>query len=331
MASDERKNPSPETILADDLAKGWDSTERLSDRIGGYSTLKERTEQFTDWARDGGIPLFGKSETKLFRKVESCGSYLLFRCYTQSKRARLLGSCTCKEHLLCAFCAARRGVKNAVAYKERVDHLQSQQAQSLVLFTFTIKNGPQLWERFNHLKTSMQAFLKRRNDSLRRDTPSSFKTVHGGVFAYEFKRGSGSDEWHPHIHMLALIDPSTFPDHQAIKDEWEQITGDSKVVNIKRCTDDSAFLEVFAYALKFSEMSHADRWHAFGALKGERLISSFGSMRGVELPETLNDDLLDSDEPWVDLIFRYSKYRGYDNGVVIGQSDEGNSHEPKAA
>lgn len=278
--------------------------------------------EFSNWAKDVGIPIFTRSDSKLFRKIDNCGSYLIFRNYIQSKRARLIGACSCKEHLLCAFCAARRGVRNAVAYRERVDLLiEEKPAQRLMFATFTVVNGDDLWERFSHLRSSMQLLLRRRNDALKLGKPSSFSFAHGGVFAYEFKKGSGSGKWHPHIHMLLLVDSGAFPDVQKVKDEWLEITGDSSVVNLKPCTDDAAFLEVFTYALKFSEMEHLDRWQAFNKLKGERLISSFGSFRGVEVPDSLTDDLLDSDESWVDILYRYRTWRGYDGGEVVGQSD----------
>ncbi len=319
MLPESKKNPNCNDILAGDLQKGWDSTDRLPERVQSYCNLKERTEEFTDWARDGGIPQFGRKETKLFRKVEQCGQYLLFRNYLTSRRTRLIGACSCKEHLLCAFCAARRGVKNTVAYKERVDYLlQENGAQKLMFLTFTVKNGPDLFERFSHLRSSMQKLLIRRNNAMKRPAKSSMACINGGVFAYEFKRGSGSDDWHPHIHMLVLS-----PGHidiSQVKAEWLEITGDSAVVNIKSCTDDNAFLEVFAYALKFSEMEHGDRWHAFGLLKGERLISSFGSFRGVDVPETDTDELLDTDEPWLDLIYQYQRNRGYGTGKVLDRA-----------
>lgn len=318
-----KEKPECMDVLADDMQTGWDSTDRIPERLDGYSNLKETTCEFTDWARDGGIPQFTKEQTKLFRKVDNCGSYLIFRNYLTSNRSRMIGACSCKEHLICSFCAARRGVKNARAYQERVDFLKSEDSsQHLILVTFTVKNGESLIDRFLHLKSSIQAFLRRRNDSLRRDTPSAFHLVNGGVFAYEFKRGAGLNLWHPHIHMLILVPSDALLDWQGVKDEWLDITGDSSVVNFSPVTDDSAFLEVFAYALKFSEMTHADRWFAFGVLKGERLISSFGSLRGVDVPDSVTDDLLDSDEPWVDLIFKYRKWQGYGPAEIIGRSDE---------
>lgn len=323
VEDDPKENPEASAILADELAAGWDSTERLTQRIDGYSTLKESTKEFMDWGLSGGIPLFTKGESKLFRKLDSCGSYLLFRNYQKSRVSRLLGACTCKEHLICAFCAARRGVRNSMAYEERVNSLMADNPdQRLIFATFTVKNGPDLFERFTHLRSSMQSFLKRRNHALKRSTPSSFTLANGGVFAYEFKKGSGSGDWHPHIHMLLLTDSRAYLDAQKVKNEWLEITGDSSVVNLAVVEDKAVFLEVFAYALKFSEMEHSDRWKAFKLLKGERLISSFGSFRGVEVPETLTDDLLDSDEEWTDVLFRYRTWRGYDSGQIVGKSSD---------
>lgn len=319
-----KRNPDVRQTLGGDLTPGWDSTDRVGLRIEGYSTLKERTLEFVDWALDGGIPQFTRDNTKLFRKLDNCGSYLIFRNYIKAQRSRLIGACSCKEHLLCAFCAARRGVRNAVAYRERVDLLiEEKPAQRLMFATFTVVNGDDLWERFTHLRSSMQTLLKNRNYALKRGSVSSFSFAHGGVFAYEFKKGSGSGKWHPHIHMLLLVDSGAFPDVQKVKDEWLDITGDSSVVNLKPCTDDAAFLEVFAYALKFSEMSNQDRWFAFNQLKGERLISSFGSLRGVEVPESLSDDLIDDEKLWVDVLYRYSKWIGYSSGLVVGSSSPG--------
>ena len=126
-----------------------------------------------------------------------------------------------------------------------------------------------------------------------------------GVFAYEFKRGSIENLWHPHIHMLTLLPKGLRVDAEILKAEWLEITGDSSVINIQKAENDNAFLEVFAYALKFSEMENIDRWNASQILRNERLISSFGDLRGVVVDESDNDDLLDSDEPFFDLLFNW--------------------------
>lgn len=313
MFNSSSEKPHLRQALAGDLKQGWDSTERLTNRLESYAILKQRTEKFYDWAIANNVSSEGIKYRKVIRELNKCGQYLIFRNYLVSLRTRLIGSCSCKQHLLCAYCASRRGVKYSVTYKEKFDCLQQELNQaSLIFITFTVKNGEDLSERFRHLKTSIQKLTRWRSDFLKQKviTPTEMARIEGGVFSYEFKRGANSNEWHPHIHMLAITNHNSRIDVEKLKQEWQQVTGDSFVVNIRQA-DDNAFLEVFAYALKFSEMSDPDRWHAFKILKGERLISSYGALRGIELPESENDDLLDSDEPFVDVLYKWYNERGY--------------------
>ena len=316
METIEKKNPLSVEILADELIKGWDSTERLPERLESFGSLKQKGFDFVTWAMESGIATQNPVTRKIFLKLFDCGQYLIFRNYQVSKRTRLLGACTCKLHLLCPFCASRRGIKHSRIYKEKVTHLQEESSNNLdlVFITLTVKNGPDLFERFSHLRNSIKCILKHRNNQKRPNyvhKTEMFKLT-GGVFAYEFKRGSGSNDWHPHIHMLALIPKASKIDASILKQEWLDITGDSSVINIKYAND-NAYLEVFAYALKFSEMANNDRWDAFNLLRRERLVSSFGDLRGIELPEDDSDDLLDTDEPFIDTLYRWCIERGYES------------------
>lgn len=319
----ENRKPHLRETLGGDLKQGWDSSERLNERLESFDILKHRTKDFIDWALDGGIPQFDKATTHTFRKLQDCGQYLIFRNYLVSKRARLIGACSCKQHLLCAFCASRRGVKNAMVYKEKVVSLEQENPQlDLVFLTFTVKNCVDLFERFAHLRSNIQALLNRRNQNIngRGKHQTEMSKITGGVFAYEFKRGSGENLWHPHIHMVAHLPKGLRVDIQKLKDEWLELTDDSSVLNIEYCKNDDPYLEVFAYALKFSEMSHGDRWYASQILRGERLISSFGSFRGVDLTDDVTDDLLTTDEPFVDLLFKWHVHRGYCEAITLNQA-----------
>jgi len=309
------EKPRLSVTLGGELKRGWDSTDRLTQRLESFAILKQRTQEFITWAVDAEVSRESKSAIKTFRALDSCGDYLIFRNYQISQRSRLIGACSCKQHLLCAFCASRRGVKHSVAYKEKVEQLKAVSGDTLdlVFITFTVKNGPDLYDRFSHLKSSIQLLLSRRTRQKRgldKQKTEMFK-LSAGVFAYEFKLGQNLNLWHPHIHMLALLPKHEKVDIQKLKDEWFEITGDSSVINIEYCSNDEPYLEVFAYALKFSEMEHSDRWHAYKTLKGERLISSFGDLRGLVVPDSETDDLLDSDEPFVDDIFKWYANRGY--------------------
>jgi hypothetical protein len=61
-------------------------------------------------------------------------------------------------------------------------------------------------------------------------------------------------------------------------------------------------LEVFKYALKFSDLSLPDTWHAYQILNSRRLMGSFGNLRGVKSPESLLDDPLEH-LPYLELLY----------------------------
>ncbi|MCP4491246.1 MAG: hypothetical protein GY820_28615 [Gammaproteobacteria bacterium] len=75
--------------------------------------------------------------------------------------------------------------------------------------------------------------------------------------------------------------------------------------------DDESFkngvCETFKYALKFNDLKIGEQVHAFEVLRGRRLIFSYGCLRGVNVPDSLVDDI-DSRlalEPWMDILYRF--------------------------
>jgi hypothetical protein len=97
------------------------------------------------------------------------------------------------------------------------------------------------------------------------------------------------------------------PDAGQLAREWQEITGDSFIVDVRPINVDdvaSGFLEVFKYALKFSDMTPADTYEAFRTLAAKRLVGSAGLFRGIEIPLQLRDEPLD-DLPFVELFYRY--------------------------
>ncbi len=169
------------------------------------------------------------------------------------------------------------------------------------LVTLTVKDGPDLAERFKHLHKAQRELWKRTH----RDRGSVLDGVEGAVWSYEAKRGDGSGIWHPHLHMIALAE--TMPDAFHLAREWHEITGDSFIVDVRPISQDdpvSGFIEVFKYAVKFSDQPIEDTWHCYETLKGKRLLGSAGCFRGVEVPEQLTDDEL-HDLPYRTLFYRY--------------------------
>ena len=89
------------------------------------------------------------------------------------------------------------------------------------------------------------------------------------------------------MHMIWLC--SEAPDAHQLSREWEALTGDSFIVDVRPMYGEiDGFLETFKYALKFSDLELSDNLHAYKTLKGKRLINSFGALRGVESTRRIN-------------------------------------------
>jgi hypothetical protein len=169
------------------------------------------------------------------------------------------------------------------------------------LITLTVKDGHDLAERFNHLHASQRELWKRKQ----RGRGCVLDGVEGAVWSYEVKRGSGSGQWHPHLHMIALAEVE--PSQERLRREWHEITGDSFMCDVRPIEGDpvEGFMEVF----KFSDQETADTWHAYSVLKGKRLLGSAGAFRGIEVPDSLLDEPLEN-LPFVELFFLYYRKKG---------------------
>jgi hypothetical protein len=214
--------------------------------------------------------------------------------------------------MICPLCAIRRASKQIQAYGQRFEIIAAEQPRLIPAFlTYTVKNGPDLAERMNHLRKGLRTLRDRRTGIRQGKRGSSeWGAIAGAVGALEVtNRGKG---WHPHAHMLVMLD--RYVDQKALSAEWKSITGDSFVVGITRLDRDrppiEAFVEVFKYAVKFSDLTPAQIWHVAQTLGGQRLLFSLGCFRGVEVPEELTDEPLDG-LPFFELLYRYVAGIGY--------------------
>jgi hypothetical protein len=301
----DEENPESEESLAAESETGRDNEAGLPKRLDRYARAHERTLAMGNYAG-----LHGK--VKIADRLNRCGSYLVFRHYYTVDKVRLHAADFCNKHLLCPLCAILRGSKMVRAYLDRLKTIIAQQGPlKAYLVTFTVKNGFDLSERFIHLQNSLKRLHKKRHG--KGQFTEASKAL-GAVWSYEFKRGKNSGLWHPHVHAIWLCKEA--PDVQKLRDEWLAITGDSHMMDVTEFhnQDDviTGFLEVFKYAVKFSDLPLADNWHGFEVLGGKRLIASFGLFRGVEIPENLTDELVLDDLPYVEWMYRYFQNHGYE-------------------
>ena len=277
----------PTTILADELGKEAGTIGQLSDRIERYEKAKIQSSSMSHYIRNNH-----PKQHKLYTKIHDCGGYLRFNHYPSVNEVRLAQAYFCEKALLCRFCAIRRGAKYISRYKDRFDCLMDANPNlKAYLVTTTVKDGENLKERFNHLKKSTQYNHKKRH--LRNRTCEA-KKASASVWSYEFKKGKNSGLWHPHAHAIWLCEEE--PSQIKLSEEWDKITGDSYIVNIKpmdMTNPVKAFCEVFKYSVKFSDQPQDDTWHCYQTLRNKRLVGSFGDFYGIPEPDNLLDDPLE--------------------------------------
>lgn len=297
-----KKTPVNLTNLAEGEFTGADEAVLLGERIARYGKAHTRSQAMLEHLR--GAP--SHETTRAAAGLASCGTYLHFREYFTVGKVRLHNATFCKQHLICPLCAIRRGAKSLDAYLKRWEVIRAEQPELRpYLLTLTIKNGTDLEERQGHLTWALRRLMHHRRDfnAGTRGAPyTELCKAQGGVYTLELtNKGKG---WHPHCHMIVLA--ASQPCQQSLSKEWLQITGDSMIVDCRPITGDpvEGFMEVFKYALKFSDLELADNWHAAQILKGKRLLNSFGSFRGVKVPESLLDEQLD-DLPYWDRFYRF--------------------------
>ena len=315
-------------LLSGDLAvgdnKGLQSAnaDQHRDRITRFGILKHRSKQQENYLwtlakykenyQDDKPNEESVRATKSAQKLLGCGNFLLFKNFYTIDQVKLSKFHVCNQHLLCPFCAAIRASKAIQKYTERVDEVLSKNRKlKPVLITFTVKNGTDLGERSSHLMKSFRTLMERRRDYIKKGRGfNEFCKINGAMYSYENTYNEQTKEWHPHLHMFALLDD--WIDQEELSQYWHSITGDSMIVDIRKVKKEKglgyskAAAEVCKYALKFGDLSVENTWEAFKVLKGKRLSGAFGSLYGVKIPENLADDMPDEkDLPYLEMLYKF--------------------------
>jgi hypothetical protein len=267
-----------------------EALQRHARRLFRLACHKRRTTRLAHWLSRRGLlqpPL---------HRLAHCRDWLVFRYYPAQDHFRLQQTASCYLPLLCPLCAIRRAAHAGATYRACAEHVLAGQPGLLLSYAvLTIHNGPDLAERFEHLQRHARQLLH-----YRRAHRGPFANAVAGAYSFEVKRGANSRLWHPHLNFL-LLTPTTI-DPATLADAWRRLTGDSYITYCRpRPTATATFVEIFKYALKFSDLRLADTYHAYQVLRRRKLLGRFGAFRGGHLPVERGVD-----EPYVE---RYYAYR----------------------
>lgn len=330
-----KKVPAPDDWLAAEIGK-----QGPQEKLERYETARLSNENVHTFLEESNSPL-----KRYVKRMADCGSWIVFRHYHQINETRVIKANFCKKHLLCQLCALRRSALQVQTYEKKLATVFDENPEMIpVLVTLTVKNGESLEERFQHIDRSLTKLIKKRKNAIDNDRNNTvLRHVLGGAGSYEFKRGSGSTAWHPHVHQIWLLPKGEFSFslrqrkkkmvwvpiefENALSDEWKAMTVDSHQVDVRRIELENdknrfgALCEAFKYALKLNDLEPADQVHAAEVLQGRRLQRAFGNLHGVEINEALIDTIEREMalQPYVDLVYHYNS-SGY---VLVETADYG--------
>lgn len=310
------RKPHVSECLATNEIMGLNSTcsNEHGDRIARLALLKQRAKKQEDYLFSLLSPRTDESEEigKIAYRLKDCSSWLLFRDYYTIEQKKLHKKNSCKIPLLCPSCSALRASKMIQRVSRSVELALAQNRKlKPVLITLTVKNGEDLAERFNHLMTAFRKLQSRYRDYFKKGRGfNEFCKIDGAFYSTEYTYNKKTGEWHPHIHIFALL--NDWIDQTALSELWFDVTGDSFIVDVRRVrkTKEHGFgkavAEVCKYALKFSDLSVEKTWNAYKILKGKRLAGSLGSLWGIKEPEDLTDDFAETNDlPFFELFYRF--------------------------
>lgn len=315
---DNKKAHNSDTLAGDELqALQSANADQHRDRITRFGILKHRAklqEQYlwtqVDFKSESEDDLSNKA-LKAATKLKGCGQFLIFRNYYTIDQVKLEKFHVCGQHLLCPMCAGIRAARSMKRYLDRIHELMCQKrGLKPVLITLTVKNGEDLEERYNHLTSSFRTLLSRYRDYKKKGWGfNQFCKIDGAFYTTEYTYNDKTKQWHPHIHIFALL--NEWIDQEELAETWHDITLDSYIVDIRRVKKtkehgySKAVAEVCKYALKFGDLSVENTWDAFLTLKGKRLTGSFGSMHGVKIPDKATDDIPLEELPYLEMFYRF--------------------------
>jgi hypothetical protein len=157
------------------------------------------------------------------------------------------------------------------------------EGRSLKFATFTARPaGDRLADCLRHV---LESFLR-----LRRSAEWK-QEVDGGAFTVEITRGRAGGHWHVHVHCLYA---GKFIAQRRLSDLWRVASRGSYIVDVRATRNDHRVVEyVASYAAKgwsreiLNDPDHTDE--SMIALKGRRLIATFGNWYGTELLDEPHD------------------------------------------
>lgn len=222
-----------------------------------------------------------------YAKLNSCSYYVLSATCERCGTKHFAGFSRCKSRF-CLICNRVRTVK----YIKHILSVANLDLNNFYHSVFTLRSYDDLSLMLDDINKYWRKFY---NDdkSFRSDFKDRFK---GALRSIEIKRGKDY-KWHVHMHMLLITDKFFNRDYEFLKDRWKLVTNGNGSIFIKQAKNYKVILEVIKYITNIEKISLNDLADVYLNIKGRRLISCLGILRGIDknvesdLDSNVDDDI----------------------------------------
>lgn len=260
---------------------------------------------------------------KKYYRIKDCGSYLEYRRYLETNEMRLNRSNFCKVRL-CPMCSWRRSLKIFGQTSKVMNKALEEKEYRFLFLTLTCKNvdGKDLSNQIDEL---FKAFTKMtRRKSFKQSVKGWFRALE--VTHNLDKTSESYDTYHPHFHMVLMVNESYFKDtriyltHKDWVELWKSCMSVEydPLVNIKafkagtKEETEKSIAEVAKYTVKDDDLIIKDEngqvdeeltddavFILDKALSNRRLVAFGGRLREIQqqlkLDDMENGDLINTD------------------------------------
>jgi SepF-like predicted cell division protein (DUF552 family) len=198
--------------------------------------------------------------------LEKRKPYLAWYSCDSLHQPELRTVCSCNDWILCHYCKVKRQVKN----KRRVDNYweaveqERKTKKNLSFQTYKFITLTQKWKEGSDLKFMFDLIQK--NFKKLRNRKSWKKNIPSGYFTATYE--ISEDMTNVHVHIIAL---SKFWDVYELSKEWQEITNDSFIVDIRPISSiGDAIQEVIKYIVKDTNPKLVSEMSEFRKLNPKR-------------------------------------------------------------
>jgi plasmid rolling circle replication initiator protein Rep len=208
--------------------------------------------------------------------IKDCNTFMMMVADESMENKKQHKGNSCKNRF-CPICAWKKSKKDALTLSIMMSFLKQQEKKEFIFLTLTAPNvkADELNDEIRHYNQSFKKLMERQEVK---------KAVKGYARKLEITYNKDRDDYHPHFHVLIVVDKSYFNNNRLyIKRDrwlelWQQSTKNNLITQVDvrkvRNLKDDRVYEIAKYSAKDSDyLINQDVFEVFyEALKGKRLI-----------------------------------------------------------